>query len=100
MRFAAKERNFVPLPRLVAAVGAHDRRLRVASRVIAAVIASMSLAATGLSIALRDTASAIGGVILISFPIVAIMITRVQPRNGVAWVFLTASFFDRLNEFR
>ncbi len=59
----------------------------------------MSLAATGLSIALKDTPSAVGGVILISFPIVAVMITRTQPRNGVAWVFLAASFLDRLNQF-
>jgi hypothetical protein len=76
-----------------------DTRLRTASRVIAAVIVLMSLAATGLSIALKDTPSAVGGIILISFPIVAIMITRVQPRNGVAWVFLAASFLDRLNQF-
>jgi hypothetical protein len=76
-----------------------DRRLRTASRVIAAVIVSMSLAATGLSIALKDTPSTIGGIILISFPIVAVMITRVQPRNAVAWVFLAASFLDRLNQF-
>jgi hypothetical protein len=75
-----------------------DRRLRIASRMIAAVIVSMSLAATGLSIALKDTPSAVGGIILISFPIVAVMITRVQPRNGVAWVFLAASFLDRLNQ--
>jgi hypothetical protein len=88
----------VPLPGL-APVTKADRRLRLASRAIAAVIISMSLATTGLSIALHDTPSVIGGLILISFPIVAVMITRTQPRNGVAWVFLTASFLDRLNQF-
>jgi hypothetical protein len=80
-------------------LSAGDRRLRIASRLVAALVVSLSLATTGLSIALRDSPAAVGGVILISFPIVAVMITRVQPRNGVAWVFLTASFLDRLNQF-
>jgi hypothetical protein len=86
----------VPVPVQLAPA---DRRLRTASRVIATLIVVMSLAATGLSIALKDTPSAVGGVILISFPIVAVLITRAQPRNGVAWVFLVASFLDRLNQF-
>jgi hypothetical protein len=89
----------VPVPAPRVSVSAADSRLRLASRVIAAVIIAMSLATTVLSIALRDTASAIGGIILITFPVVAVMITRTQPRNGVAWVFLTASFLDRLNQF-
>ena len=89
----------MPVPARRVPVSAADRRLQLASRVIATVIIAMSLATTWLSIALSDTASAIGGIILITFPVVAVMITRTQPRNGVAWVFLTASFLDRLNQF-
>jgi hypothetical protein len=85
-------------PRLVP-LSAPDRRLRTASRVLAAVIIALSLATTVLSIAMRNAPAAIGGLILISFPIVAVLITRAHPRNGVAWVFLASAFLDRLNQF-
>lgn len=66
--------------------------MRVAARWLASAAAALLVLGVAVAAVVGDVGSVVGGVSVLAFPVVALVIARVQPGNAVAWCFLASAF--------